>query len=156
MINIYILLYSKNNFSTLVSIMDLKLLNLVLDFTWSGFFPGISTRRQCWSRFFSLLSPYVMSKIQKLSFMDWKSGALCRWGVSQLPAYLAWQGPVYILFCFTSYRFRKAFRLSNNSRVMLEITAMNYVRHVRLLPRGQFILEQITGLFPVVSCVLYM
>ena len=51
---------------------------------------------------------------------------------------------------------------------MLEITAMNYVRHVRLLPRGQFILEtlfcpsssctpeQITDLFPVVSCVLYM
>lgn len=51
---------------------------------------------------------------------------------------------------------------------MLEITAMNYVRHVFLLPRGQFIveiqlcpssscaLEQITGLFPVVLCMLYM
>lgn len=51
---------------------------------------------------------------------------------------------------------------------MLEITALNYLRHVLLLPRGQFILEtqrspsslctleQTTGLFPVVSCMLYM
>lgn len=96
--------------------------------------------------------------------MDWKRGELCGVGVSQLPACSAWQGPVHILFCFTSYRFRKAFRLSNNSRVMLQITAQNYLRHVLLLPRGQFILktqpspsplctpEQITGLS---SCLVY-
>lgn len=75
--------------------------------------------------------------------MDGKRGGFCGVGVSQLPAYSAWWGPVCTLFCFTGYRFRKAFSLSNNSRVMLEITARNYVRHVLLLPRGQFILESV-------------
>lgn len=128
-----------------------------------GFKPGFGVGLDSFPPSYS-----VLSKIQKSSFMDWESGALCRVGVSQLPAYSAWWGPVYFLSCFTSYRFRKAFRLSNNSRVMLEITAMNYVKHVLLLPGGQFILETqlcpsssralepITGLLPVVSCMLCM